>query len=404
MEIYKEQLHENQQTIKLMIFLIGIVFILTACNKDSKEFQKAETEGTIEAYENYIKNYPKSLNVDKAKNIIDSIKYNFAEAENKILQIEDFIQRNPSSRFIEEAKDRIRAIKGKVLFVSDRDGNNEIYSIDLNGENAINLSQNPANDYNPNWSPNGKHIAFTSGRTGNQKIYLMDYNGSNQKQLIVNSGTDPSFAPDGQHIAYSSEDDIFIYNLIDSTSRNITNRPNITDFQPTWSPGGKYICYSSIENGETLNLYIMDNTGKNIKQLTENSGFNHSPHWSPDGKKIIYISSKPITPIKNPVLFMTEGNSFYIMEKGKGFPSLTRTQNDLVAIDNTGNNKEILLSNSNNIRTPCWLKNGKQILFTMGTKKNDDIYILNMKNKNDISRLTSNNKNDYLPDAYPIIY
>ena len=352
---------------KLMIFLIGIVFILTACNKDSKEFQKAI-------------------------------------AGNKISQIEDFIQKNPSSRFVEEAKDRIRAIKGKVLFVSDRDGNKEIYSIDLNGENAINLSQNPANDGNPNWSPNGKHIAFTSDRTGNQEIYLMDYNGSNQKHLIVNSGTNPSFAPDGQHIAYSFEDDIFVYNLIDSTSHKITNTAKIKDFQATWSPGGKYICYTSMANGETLNLYIMDNTGKDIKQLTENSGFNHSPHWSPDGKKIIYISSKPITPIKNPVLFITEDNSLYIMEAGKGFSSLTRTQNDLVAIDNTGNNKEILLSNSNNIRTPCWLKNGEQILFTMGTKENSDIYILNMKNKNDISRLTSNNKNDYSPDTYPIIY
>lgn len=384
------------------IYCLFFLVLLFSCNNLDKEFQKAKTIGTIEAYEKYINNYPNGLNVDKVKNIIDSIEYSIAITENKIVKIEDFIQRNPSSKYIEKANDRIRAIKGKVLFVSDRDGNKEIYSIDLNGENIINLSQNPAYDCNPNWSPNGKYIAFTSDRSGNEEIYLMNYDGKNQKQLTINSGTHPSFAPDGQHIAYCSENDIFIYNLIDSTYSNITNSPNKMDVHPVWSPCGKFICYSSGDNGKTLNLFIIDNTGKNLEQLTENSGFNHSPNWSPDGKKIIYISSKPIAPIKSPVLLLTEGNSLYVMEEGGGISSITNTINDLIVMDNTGNNKEILLSNNNNICTPCWLMNGEQVLFTMNTIKNSDIYILNLKNKKDISRITSNNKTDYSPDAYPI--
>jgi len=87
--------------------------------------------------------------------------------------------------------------QGKVAFVSDRDGNLEIYVMDADGSNQINLSNNSAIDSFPSWSPDGSKIAFQSNRDGNWEIYVMDADGSNQINLTNNRAKDysPSWSP-----------------------------------------------------------------------------------------------------------------------------------------------------------------------------------------------------------------
>ena len=66
----------------------------------------------------------------------------------------------------------------KIVFVSKRDGNAEIYIMNPDGSEQVNLTQHPAEDYDPAWSPNGKHIVFTSDRTeGVFDLYLMNPDG-----------------------------------------------------------------------------------------------------------------------------------------------------------------------------------------------------------------------------------
>ena len=62
----------------------------------------------------------------------------------------------------------------KITFISDRDGNNEIYAMDEDGSNQTNLTNNETWDDFPNWSPDGKKIAFMSAREGNAELYVMD--------------------------------------------------------------------------------------------------------------------------------------------------------------------------------------------------------------------------------------
>ncbi|GAG57122.1 unnamed protein product, partial [marine sediment metagenome] len=71
----------------------------------------------------------------------------------------------------------------KIAFESSRDDNDEIYVMDADGSNQVNLTNNPEGDSDPTLSPDGKKIAFKSNRDGKDEIYVMNADGSDQKRL-----------------------------------------------------------------------------------------------------------------------------------------------------------------------------------------------------------------------------
>lgn len=85
---------------------------------------------------------------------------------------------SPSPATVSEAKP-----SGQILFVSERDGNTEIYVISADGGEGVNLTRDPAKDFSASWSPDGQRIAFLSDRTGKVEIFVMEADGSNLLQL-----------------------------------------------------------------------------------------------------------------------------------------------------------------------------------------------------------------------------
>ena len=71
---------------------------------------------------------------------------------------------------------------GRSPYVSHLDGNAEIYVINADGSGLTNLTNDPGNDYDPDWSPDGRQIAFSSTRDGNYEIYVMNADGSEVDQ------------------------------------------------------------------------------------------------------------------------------------------------------------------------------------------------------------------------------
>src|SRR5262245_61032835 len=74
---------------------------------------------------------------------------------------------------------------GKIAFASARDGNFEIYAVDPDTTGGARLTNDPATDTDPAWSPDGRRITFTTTRSGNDDIYLMNADGTGQDRKSV---------------------------------------------------------------------------------------------------------------------------------------------------------------------------------------------------------------------------
>ena len=179
----------------------------------------------------------------------------------------------------------------KIVFASQRDGNYEIYSMDANGTNQTRLTNNAFRDDEPSFSPDGTKIVFASQRDGNDEIYVMNADGSNQARLTFNSSLDtqPAFSPDGSRIVFSSfrdgNSEIYVMSTNGSRQFNISNHPS-ADLHPTFSPDGSRIAFATNRDGAGApghEIYIMNAYGSNPVRYTNNSVEDGRPSWSGAG-------------------------------------------------------------------------------------------------------------------------
>ncbi len=187
-----------------------------------------------------------------------------------------------------------------VVFISDRAGQSDVFSIPLMGGQPANLTQTPsAQEDTPVFSPDGSAIAFASDRDGDWSIYLMDSDGTNVRPALSDyAGTDevhPTFTPDGLALTFSSNRadgnwDIYTAAIGGNTWTRLTADPAADRF-PTLSADGRMIAFRSERDGNS-EIYLMDADGSNLRRVTDNPAFDGYPSIIPDGSGVVFVSNR----------------------------------------------------------------------------------------------------------------
>ena len=275
--------------------------------------------------------------------------------------------------------------QAQIAFVSSRDGNPEIYVMDADGKSPRRLTNNPADDWSPSWSPDGRRIAFISKRDGHphprapgwftSEIYVMNADGGNPQNLTNHPSDDrsPSWSPDGKRIVFQSDregrfnDDIYVMDADGGNPQILTDNRN-DDWSPSWSPGGERIVFSSAREGHvedkfgiTDEIYVMDADGGNQQRLTDNRNNDWDPVWSPDGQRIAFASDR-----KGDLV------SF-----------------DIYVMDADGGNQQKLVNNRAWDSSPSWSPDSQRIVFDSKRDGNPEIYVIDADGGNE-QNLTNN--------------
>jgi Tol biopolymer transport system component len=182
---------------------------------------------------------------------------------------------------------------GSLAFVDAESG---IDLMHVDGRDREPLLQNGGTS--PVWSPDGTHIAYVL----NGAVRVVNSDGSNDHE--VTAGQDPSWTPDGHKLLVSSFGDIVEVPLNGDPSTNLTNTPNVTETEPVESPDGQWIAFTSNEDpngdpanptaGQYNNLWITQGDLQGTPQILweDDAGlYTGHPKWAPDSSRLVFIDN-----------------------------------------------------------------------------------------------------------------
>lgn len=230
----------------------------------------------------------------------------------------------------------ILTARGSMAYVARELGQTDIWAVPIGSRAPLRLTNDPADDRDPAWSPDGSRLAYASRRDGNWELYIYDtgtgdttrmtydlsfqgrptwssdgawlgyesYQGNNldiyvmridgsEQPIRLPSNSDapdysPAWSPDGRRIAFVSlrdgNQDIYLFSLDDQSIVNVTRTADRQEDYPAWSPDGKWLAYSTLDQGqEKVFVVAVDEPGASAQVIN----LGRTPAWSPDGTSIV---------------------------------------------------------------------------------------------------------------------
>jgi Tol biopolymer transport system component len=193
----------------------------------------------------------------------------------------------------------------RIAFTSLR-SQGGVWTIPVGGGPATPVTRDPARDWNPIWSPDGKYLYFVSDYSGSMNLWRVPIDEASGKTLAEPEPIStpaaylahPSLSADGKRIAYTSV-------LITANIQQLTLDTSIaTKADPAWvtsgsrlwsnpdpSPDGEWVVFYSLTQPEGQ-LYVSHPDGTGLRQVTNDTAINRLPRWSPDGKWIGFFSDR----------------------------------------------------------------------------------------------------------------
>jgi len=251
------------------------------------------------------------------------------------------------------------AIPGEILFMSDRDGDFELYTVKADGTDLKQITNNEVDDWSGVYSPDGTKIAFDAKHgSAPGDIFVVNADGTGLTNLTSSFAEDAfaTWSPDGKQIVFERKiNDTYRLHIMnsDGSKSRLLNEVDTGGWSiPAWSPTGSKIAFSGWMDGDS-EIYILDIEDNSITQITENEAFGDAwPTWSPDGKKIAYLNNSdgdvevftmnPDGSNKEQITqndldeaepaWSRDGNYISVTRHGAGVNSLGRSQSEIFLI------------------------------------------------------------------------
>ncbi len=311
-----------------------------------------------------------------------------------------------------------------IVFVSETDGEGQLFLLDPDSGKATRLTEIPAREHAPRWSPDGGKVAFLSDESGAAGIFVYDRGDKAAYPLIINAGVThpPVWSPESDALAFVSPRDGSPEIYSAATARDseqigvvkvtvneleerlgdwrregawivfadtgggadrglwLRNAEGVDQIRLTqgndtgavWSPDGKRIAFVRVEDGDEDIYALAPGSGGDWRgevreiPLARGESPDHSPAWSPDSKSIAFVSSRDGNP------------EIYVMRAD-------------------GNNPRRLTFNEGVDQDPVWSPDGKRIAFVSYVYGQGEILVMDADGANQ-RRLTNNTVQDHSPD------
>jgi WD40-like Beta Propeller Repeat/Lysyl oxidase len=185
---------------------------------------------------------------------------------------------------------------GRIAFVSERDGDPEIYVADARTGEVRRLTRNERPDGRPAWSPNGRAIAWQSGPADAANLFVMRANGAGKRLLVAGPGddVDPAWSPDGGRIAFSStrsgQRQLWVVAARGGEPALLAEIPGRSR-SPAWSPGGSRVAFTR-ETAADSEIWVLELADGSIRRLARGAGWDSRPDWSPRGEFVAFARAQ----------------------------------------------------------------------------------------------------------------
>ncbi len=186
-------------------------------------------------------------------------------------------------------------------------GRRDIWTIPASGGEPVEVTKDPAMDWNPVWSPDGKYLYFASDRGGSMNLWRVPID-ENSGRVLGQPEAVTTPAPYIAHLSFSGDGKRIVYAQIVSRANlqqiGFDPRMETVTGQPVWitqgsrwantpdlSPDGEWLAFDS-QGSQQDDLFVIRRDGSSLLQLTDDIHRDRKPYWSPDGKRLVFFSNR----------------------------------------------------------------------------------------------------------------
>ncbi|MDO8756534.1 MAG: hypothetical protein Q7J64_00855, partial [Elusimicrobiota bacterium] len=186
-----------------------------------------------------------------------------------------------------------------LAYTSYKDGNPDLWFLDLETGHSRIFSSEQGLNIAGGFSPDGTKILMTLSRGKSPNLFIKEVRGGAPaaERLTQHFGADstPTFSPDARQVAFVSDrSGNPQIHVLDIPTKKITRLTSLNWCDaPAWSPTGEWIAFTGrAHNKDKMDIFLVDITGGQLRQLTHGEGSNEDPAWSPDGRFIAFSSTR----------------------------------------------------------------------------------------------------------------